>query len=146
MFAVPPPNPQFTGRKEILATIHDHLAVNARPGYTASYALHGLGGVGKTQIAIQYIYDHNADRPDYPISILDDAQAAKYIDGSGFHFYGGTMDALTDVHNAHPNKNIYFTEQMVVQFNNSAEDAKKIDIEWPVSNLLIDVAVIFIII
>jgi glucosylceramidase len=89
----------------------------------------------KTKIII---YDHNADRPDYPISILDNAQAAKYIDGSGFHLYGGTMDALTDVHNAHPDKNIYFTEQMVVQFNNNAEDAKKIDIEWPVSNLIID--------
>ncbi len=94
----------------------------------------------KTKIII---YDHNADRPDYPISILDDAQAAKYIDGSGFHLYGGTMDALTDVHNAHPDKNIYFTEQMVVQFNrkNNDEDdgdPKKINIASPVSRLVID--------
>jgi len=89
----------------------------------------------KTKIII---YDHNADRPDYPISILDDTQAAKYIDGSGFHLYGGTIDALTDVHNAHPDKNVYFTEQMVVQFNENAEDAKKIDIVSPVSDLIID--------
>ena len=89
----------------------------------------------KTKIII---YDHNADRPDYPISILDDAQAAKYIDGSGFHLYGGTIDALTDVHNAHPEKNVYFTEQMVVQFDENAEDAKKIDIVSPVSDLIID--------
>ncbi len=81
------------------------------------------------------IYDHNADRPDYPISILDDAQAAKYIDGSAFHLYGGTINALTDVHNAHPEKNIYFTEQMVVQFK---EDDKQINIAWPVSRLIID--------
>jgi glucosylceramidase len=27
------------------------------------------------------IYDHNADRPDYPISILNDTEARKYIDG-----------------------------------------------------------------
>ncbi|MEP6465658.1 MAG: glucosylceramidase, partial [Parafilimonas sp.] len=46
----------------------------------------------KTKIII---YDHNADRPDYPISILDDAKAAQYIDGSAFHLYGGTIDALT---------------------------------------------------
>ncbi|HEX5155564.1 MAG TPA: glycoside hydrolase family 30 beta sandwich domain-containing protein [Parafilimonas sp.] len=89
----------------------------------------------KTKIII---YDHNADRPDYPISILDDAQAAKYIDGSGFHLYGGTIDALTDVHNTHPDKNIYFTEQMVVQFNETDEDAKKIDIVSPVNDLIID--------
>jgi glucosylceramidase len=84
------------------------------------------------------IYDHNADRPDYPISILDDAKAAQYIDGSAFHLYGGTIDALTDVHNAHPEKNIYFTEQMVVQFNDNDEAAKKIDITSPVNDLIID--------
>ncbi len=84
------------------------------------------------------IYDHNADRPDYPISILNDPQAAQYIDGSAFHLYGGTIDALTDVHNAHPDKNIYFTEQMVVQFNQSDADALKIDIDAPVSDLIID--------
>lgn len=92
----------------------------------------------KTKIII---YDHNADRPDYPISILDDAEAAKYINGSGFHLYGGTIDALTDVHDAHPDKNIYFTEQMVVQFdrnNNDENEMKKINIAEPVSRLLID--------
>src|SRR6478735_6284943 len=92
----------------------------------------------KTKIII---YDHNADRPDYPVSILNDAQAAQYIDGSGFHFYNGTMDALTYVHDTHPDKNIYFTEQMVVQFNRnneSNEDMSKINIAWPVSSLIID--------
>ena len=90
------------------------------------------------------IYDHNADRPDYPISILNDAQAAKYIDGSAFHLYGGTIDALTDVHNAHPDKNIYFTEQMVVQYprrnrdDDDDADQTKINIAWPVSRLIID--------
>ncbi|MXV50153.1 glucosylceramidase [Pedobacter sp. HMF7647] len=59
------------------------------------------------------IYDHNADRPDYPILILSDPKAAKYIDGSAFHLYGGKIEALSDVHNAFPNKNIYFTEQWV---------------------------------
>ena len=79
------------------------------------------------------IYDHNADRPDYPISILDDPEARKYIDGSGFHLYGGTIDALTDVHNAHPDKNIYFTEQMVVDRPND----KGISIASPVKRLII---------
>ncbi|WP_207423022.1 glycoside hydrolase family 30 protein [Desertivirga brevis] len=59
------------------------------------------------------VYDHNADRPDYPISILNDPDARQYIDGSAFHLYGGKIDALSDVHAAHPDKHIYFTEQWI---------------------------------
>jgi glucosylceramidase len=87
------------------------------------------------------VYDHNADRPDYPISILDDKKAAQYIDGSAFHLYGGTIDALTDVHNAHPEKNIYFTEQMVVQYNRHHDEdneERNLNIASPVSRLIID--------
>jgi glucosylceramidase len=79
------------------------------------------------------LYDHNADRPDYPISILDDPEANKYIDGSGFHLYGGSIEALTDVHNAHPDKHIYFTEQMVIENPND----KEINIINPVRRLII---------
>ena len=57
------------------------------------------------------IYDHNCDRPDYPISIMDDPEAKKYITGSAFHLYGGTIDALTQVHEKHPDKELHFTEQ-----------------------------------
>jgi glucosylceramidase len=84
----------------------------------------------KTKIII---YDHNADRPDYPLFILDDAGASKYVDGAGFHLYGGSMNALTDVHNAHPDKNLYFTEQMVVQEDNSSP----LNIASPVKRLII---------
>jgi hypothetical protein len=56
-----PPNPQFVGRTEILELIHTHLDPDAKPGFTASFALHGLGGVGKTQIAIRYAYLHQKD-------------------------------------------------------------------------------------
>jgi glucosylceramidase len=59
------------------------------------------------------VYDHNADKPDYPISILNDREARKYIDGSAFHLYGGKIEALSEVHDAHPDKNLYFTEQWV---------------------------------
>lgn len=78
------------------------------------------------------IYDHNADRPDYPISILDDAKAAQYIDGSAFHLYGGTVDAISKVHEAHPNKNLYFTEQWV-----GAPGNFKKEFEWHIENLII---------
>jgi glucosylceramidase len=57
------------------------------------------------------IYDHNCDKPEYPISILNDPDAKKYVDGSAFHFYAGKIEALSQVHDAHPDKNLYFTEQ-----------------------------------
>ena len=62
----------------------------------------------KTKIII---YDHNVDRINYPISILDDQEARQYIDGSAFHLYAGDINDLSNVHMAHPDKNLYFTEQ-----------------------------------
>lgn len=86
------------------------------------------GGI-KTKIII---YDHNADRPDYPITILNDKEAAKYIDGSAFHLYGGTIDAVSSVHEAHPDKNLYFTEQWVGAPGNFANE-----LTWHIENLII---------
>ena len=78
------------------------------------------------------IYDHNADRIDYPLSILDDPAAAQYVDGSAFHLYGGEIGALSQVHNAHPDKNLYFTEQWIGAPGNIASDLK-----WHTSRLII---------
>lgn len=78
------------------------------------------------------IYDHNADRPDYPISVLKDSVAYPFIDGSAFHLYGGNITALSEVHQAFPDKNIYFTEQWV-----GAPGNLEGDIPWHVKNLLI---------
>jgi len=75
----------------------------------------------KTKIIL---YDHNADRPDYPITVLDDKKAAKYVDGSAFHLYGGKIDALSKVHDAHPDKNLYFTEQWVGSPGNLKNELK----------------------
>ena len=57
------------------------------------------------------IWDHNCDRPDYPLEILDDPVAKAYVHGSAFHLYAGDVSALSQVHNAHPDKSLYFTEQ-----------------------------------
>ena len=59
------------------------------------------------------VYDHNADRPDYPDSIYRDPEAAKWVDGAAFHLYGGKIEALTPLHDSFPDKNLYFTEQWV---------------------------------
>ncbi len=78
------------------------------------------------------VYDHNADRPDYPLAILANPAASAYVDGSAFHLYGGNISALTQVHNAYPNKHVYFTEQWVGGPGNFAEDLK-----WHVSTLIV---------
>ncbi len=57
------------------------------------------------------LYDHNADHPNYPITVLNDAKAKSYASGTAFHLYLGNESALSEVHNAHPDKKILFTEQ-----------------------------------
>ncbi len=83
----------------------------------------------KTKIIV---YDHNADRPDYPITILNDPEAKQYVDGSAFHLYAGNISALSKVHEAHPDKNLYFTEQWVGGPGKFDEELK-----WHVSTLII---------
>jgi glucosylceramidase len=85
----------------------------------------------KTKIIL---FDHNGDRPDYPLSLLNDPEVAKYADGSGFHNYVGDIAAaLKLVHIARPDKNLYFTEQMVTERPGSPE----ISIANPVKNLIL---------
>jgi tetratricopeptide (TPR) repeat protein len=53
-----PPNPHFVGRDELLEQTQQTL----RKGQAAALvALHGLGGVGKTQLAAEYAYARHAD-------------------------------------------------------------------------------------
>lgn len=78
------------------------------------------------------IYDHNCDKPDYPISVLNDAVANPYINGSAFHLYGGDISALTTVHDAFPSKNVYFTEQWTSSTGDFGGDLK-----WLSKNVVI---------
>jgi len=77
-------------------------------------------------------YDHNTDRTDYPLDILADPAANPYVDGSAFHLYIGTIGALSPVHNAYPNKNIYFTEQYTASTGDFAGD-----LNWHLTNLIV---------
>ena len=57
---VPPNNPHFTGREELLLALRSQLGA----GFTTALVpitLYGMGGVGKTQIAIEYAYRFAAD-------------------------------------------------------------------------------------
>jgi len=73
-------NPNFTGRKDILS----NLRLSLTSGESAAWkqAVTGMGGVGKTQLAVEYIYLHKTDyrviwwiRSEEPV-----AMAADYAD------------------------------------------------------------------
>ena len=80
------------------------------------------------------LFDHNLDRPDYPLTLLADPVISQFADGSGFHHYGGDMSAMSKVHLARPDKNIYFTEQMITERPGSPT----INIAATVKRMLID--------
>ena len=64
-----------------------------------------------------YNYDNIADQQGYPLHILADKEAAKYIDGSAWHNYGGRVTELDRIHEAYPDKEIFFTEASIGTWN-----------------------------
>lgn len=81
------------------------------------------------------VFDHNCDRPDYPLAIYSDPEAADYVDGAAFHHYRGDLSAMTYVHEARPDKHVYFTEQMTTERPGSP----RIDIAQAVKRLIIGI-------
>lgn len=98
----------------------DYPAMRMEPADQAHFVGEHLGrafdqnGISTTI----FIWDHNWDGWDYPLTVLSDAGARNYIEGSAWHCYcshppncdDNTPDKQTIVHNAYPDKDIYFTE------------------------------------
>lgn len=78
------------------------------------------------------IWDHNCDNPAYPLEVLSNPTARNYINGSAFHLYGGDITALSQVHLAYPDKQVYFTEQYTSSTGDFAGDLK-----WHIKNVII---------
>jgi MinD-like ATPase involved in chromosome partitioning or flagellar assembly/tetratricopeptide (TPR) repeat protein len=59
LWSAPQRNATFTGRRALLEEIRNRLSATANVG--TAQALHGLGGVGKTQTALEYAHRFRAD-------------------------------------------------------------------------------------
>lgn len=55
-------------------------------------------------------WDHNWDEVKSPLAVLADPVARRYVSGVGWHCYAGDVQAQTVVHEAHPDKDTWFTE------------------------------------
>jgi len=74
---LPHPNPNFTGRQALLDAIHAAFR-NPQSAIAITQAIAGLGGVGKTQLALAYAHAH---RDDYDLVWLLHADDAAGLDG-----------------------------------------------------------------
>src|SRR5205809_7461251 len=51
----------FTGREEVLTHLHSTLQADARVALSHPLGISGLGGIGKTQTALEYAYRYRSD-------------------------------------------------------------------------------------
>lgn len=71
-------NPHFTGRDEALSSLRSRIA-GGSPTVILPVALHGLGGVGKTQLALEYTHRFKSD---YELVWWVDCEQLELIDAS----------------------------------------------------------------
>ncbi len=55
------PNPFFLGRDELLQRLHTQLQSGQPAALSQPQAISGLGGIGKTQLAVHYAYRYGSD-------------------------------------------------------------------------------------
>ena len=54
-------NPQFVGRTELLETLRNKLCQTQERTFNHRVALYGMGGVGKTQVALEYVFKYKSE-------------------------------------------------------------------------------------
>ena len=78
-------------------------------------------------------WDHNWNEPQSPLQMLSDSVARRYVAGVAWHCYGGEVTAQSVVHDAHPDKDTYFTECSGGNWAPSFSD----NLVWMTQNLII---------
>ncbi|MBL8542772.1 MAG: hypothetical protein JNJ63_03095 [Hyphomonadaceae bacterium] len=78
-------------------------------------------------------WDHNWDEWRAPMAVLADPRAAPYVDGVAWHCYAGEVAAQSQVHEAYPAAETYFTECSGGEWDPAFGDA----LLWNVNTLII---------
>ena len=76
-------------------------------------------------------YDHNTDKPQYPLTVFQSTKARKCVDGFAFHLYGGNVNAFT-VHDT-------FRKKIFISLSNIPDKALHLQeiYRWAINNLII---------
>ncbi|MGG4218173.1 glycoside hydrolase family 30 beta sandwich domain-containing protein [Paenibacillus jamilae] len=126
------------------------ISIQNEPEFTTSkYPSMSMGAAEQAKFIKQYLgpalsrndlstyiiaFDHNWDTgSEYAKTVLGDEQARSYTHGTAFHCYQGEPTAMTDVHNAFPDKPVYMTECSGGAWSTSFGD----DLSWDMSKLII---------
>ena len=78
-------------------------------------------------------WDHNWDEPSSPLAVLADKTASNYVNGVAWHCYAGEVGAQTKVHDAYPEKDVYFTECSGGEWESPSNDG----LTWLTRNVII---------
>jgi glucosylceramidase len=78
-------------------------------------------------------WDHNWDEYQSPLGVLADPVARRYVAGVAWHCYKGEVSAQALVHDAHPDKDAYFTECSGGEWAPNVGD----NLKWFVGTLII---------
>lgn len=78
-------------------------------------------------------WDHNWDKPEQPLAVLADPVANPFVSGVAWHCYGGEVAAQGQVRDAHPDKDVFFTECSGGQWAPDFSDS----LMWTTKNLII---------
>jgi glucosylceramidase len=78
-------------------------------------------------------WDHNWDEPGSPLAVLADPVARPYVSGVAWHCYAGNVSAQGPVHDAHPDKDAYFTECSGGEWSPKFAE----NLKWMTQNLII---------
>lgn len=91
-------NEHFTGRRNLLARLCEKLYETTPRQFNHRVALYGLGGIGKTQLALEYVYSHKSvhDRV-YWLSGVDEASLL-----AGFQEIAKRTRCVSDIEDLSP--------------------------------------------
>ncbi|MHA4816064.1 glycoside hydrolase family 30 protein [Streptomyces aculeolatus] len=126
----------------------DDLTVANEPLFETSYPSMGMsaaeqadflrvldGRLAAAGLGTQlFVYDHNWDRPDYPLEVLDATGDLDRVQGAAFHCYGGSPEAQQQVRDA--GHRVFFTECS----GTDSDDASRTfadTVKWQTENLVI---------